>query len=1028
MYFPRNIRSNLVGKVKPTSQTIKCKHTLHTSARDSPVTVRGGDGKSANMFDKNLSLARKLQLMDEILTQKRAISSERLINLMKEITEQAAGDVPLTFMISLANTFIRRKDMISLELLLHMARGSWKYSAENARHRLNPWEKLMSHSISELFKCGNPNDASTLLMRMSSSGYRPSIGSLLSILDGLGSTSRVGALTLPLLKSILRTAEKEHWDQQHRFYTLLLRAVRKYVSHHCTSSKDVKNAWLFMQQLQLRIEAQNQANNIERLAAVVSCCAALLTQISAGRTADEEMHAAVLSNMNGVFLDFMAACEVGSLPCRARDVAAAARSLLAPSSEYSSGQAQSHTSTAGKAITESLRATLCGATNSAQKWHGDAAVREAASEYFLAHARAGSLADVIADLRSFVHAIIAPADTAQERDMKQTPRGDFFDSSDFQHRRQQFALGVQDISDRVASRLSGDTSIDLNFSVLQLEEAFISSAASSAPHEATRAPADEREWLASLFRDIMANDAAVSRLHPVQDRRLSFASLSRNLSCLERIMIDAGVKPTHEFYAAAIDAVHGLVRRFGDENMEGAPHWSEGLLVAQMLIDGLADETRRSASIEASITNLLCARQSVLGQQPDPVAVQHAIAALDAAGAETGRLQLHSLCAVIKASTLSLSEAHLQALIAEGEGILNRQSVSAEGEAALLEALIFANARVRNGLKAFQLATRLRNSNVILRKRMYKWIIMAICQSTPRDSREWNLVKYPEVTVKRLIHEMQRSNIALDSDLLALLLRLYTKAAQIASKQGKDAEVLSSMLKFVELHCGLGSNAQTLSTATAATSEIVRELIKAHCVAGKEEEAYRILTDAENTYGVKIGPELYEPIMFSFAAVKGLLNLAKDIVVEMTNRDMPLTDGIVVPLALCHLNHGDPRDALDCLQDMYNQYSVRAPASTWLLLIDHSLARGDVFEARRAVALLDMMYSPGERASLIGPKSSASKNMEKAKGDVTSSLPVAGHSVKLGTPYGQRCAGVLTREQLLLHFGAYGFKLSDKKN
>jgi hypothetical protein len=148
---------------------------------------------------------------------------------------------------------------------------------------------------------------------------------------------------------------------------------------------------------------------------------------------------------------------------------------------------------------------------------------------------------------------------------------------------------------------------------------------------------------------------------------------------------------------------------------------------------------------------------------------------------------------------------------------------------------------------------------------------------------------------------------------------------------------------------------------------MIKELIKAHCIAGMERKVFQIINSAPKKYNVKLTAAFYEPILFYYAGIKGLNDIAEDVFMQMVNHQIPLTDATIVPMVLGHMKHGNLSDALDCVQDLFNQYRIRPTTSLWLLLIDASLKTGDVMEARRVVTLLSQLYSQEEREQSIGP-------------------------------------------------------------
>ena len=64
------------------------------------------------------------------------------------------------------------------------------------------------------------------------------------------------------------------------------------------------------------------------------------------------------------------------------------------------------------------------------------------------------------------------------------------------------------------------------------------------------------------------------------------------------------------------------------------------------------------------------------------------------------------------------------------------------------------------------------------------------------------------------------------------------------------------------------------------------------------------------------------------------------------------------------LEAGQPEEALDRAEDLFNQHGVRIDARTMRDLLDASLTKRDVYEARRVVVLIRRLFTPAERVAI----------------------------------------------------------------
>jgi hypothetical protein len=317
------------------------------------------------------------------------------------------------------------------------------------------------------------------------------------------------------------------------------------------------------------------------------------------------------------------------------------------------------------------------------------------------------------------------------------------------------------------------------------------------------------------------------------------------------------------------------------------------------------------------------------------------------------------------------------------------------------------------------------------------------------------------------MQEMERDGIAPSAEVLALLLRLYTKAVQVSSHDKEHQQL--SLEKMDELVASYGGKANR----RLVDEGVLRELVKARCAAGLVAEAQQLLTSAQKKYDIKPTARSYEPLIFQCAVLDGRLNAAEDMLMRLVNAAVPLTDAVVASFVAGLMRFGELSEALDTVQDMYNQHQVRPPATVWTALLDASLARGDVHEARRVVFLLKQLHTAEERAQLVGPvvssvptsvptgahsSAAASASSEgaaflaklaearsseeradadqrrqkvlheywhpraaKTKSGAPAALPA--YLLKLGVPVGQQQRGALSDESLALRFKAFNLAL-----
>jgi hypothetical protein len=497
--------------------------------------------------------------------------------------------------------------------------------------------------------------------------------------------------------------------------------------------------------------------------------------------------------------------------------------------------------------------------------------------------------------------------------------------------------------------------------------------------------------------------------------------------------------------------------------------WPEALAFVEGFLSSCSESVRKSNSVRHALVTLLCQRSGDAS-----VDAQGVCKALEAVKKSDG-VAPQTLCAVLEGAMHSLDDAALSQVLAEVEGYADRHMrkvlyTGAKNDGAdqtdLLRSRIFAHCRLREGYRALQLLRAWKNAGGRAEERMYRWIVHALHQATLDGDSEWGAAADPSRTVSFLTQEMERDSIAPSAEMLALLLRLYTKAVQVSQSHEQK---LQSLEKMSELVASYGGKAK----GRLVDEGVLRELVKARCAAGLVVEAQQLLASASKKYDIKPSAVCYEPLIFQCAVLEGRLNAAEDMLMSLVNAAVPLTDAVVASFVAGLMRFGELSEALDTVQDMYNQHQVRPPVMVWTALLDASLARGDVHEARRVVFLLKQLYTPEERAQLVGPMVSsapaavsasergsapssstsdgaaflaklaeARSSEEQAGGDqrrqkvlrdywhprpakskngAATVLPA--YLLKLGVPIGQQQRGALSDEALALRFKAFNLAL-----
>jgi pentatricopeptide repeat protein len=369
------------------------------------------------------------------------------------------------------------------------------------------------------------------------------------------------------------------------------------------------------------------------------------------------------------------------------------------------------------------------------------------------------------------------------------------------------------------------------------------------------------------------------------------------------------------------------------------------------------------------------------------------------------------------------------------------QNPSTTEGAVLLRRQIYARCRLRDGARALAQFRELKASGERVELRMYRCLIHALDETMVLDYSEADkILRKPGRTIDFLMQEMKRDQYPMTSEMLDLLLKIYGKAIRrVDAEEGHEMEALvQKMMDFAESFQQTDASGVQTSLINA---KVLRQLIKAHCQAGMVEEAEKLLQDAHQKYNVVLKGLCFEPLIYYYGVVRGDLTAADDLLMKMVSRAVPLTQAVVASFAQGYIRNGAAGKALDVIQDLYNQHRVRAPVTVWTALLDNALARGDVHEARRVVYFIQQVFTPQERALLIGMRMDKTGMDSDSKNDEDNnwsegydsdyegrrklqSLPV--ELWRRRVPTGLQERGVLSDESLQRRFQAYGLSLQQK--
>lgn len=503
----------------------------------------------------------------------------------------------------------------------------------------------------------------------------------------------------------------------------------------------------------------------------------------------------------------------------------------------------------------------------------------------------------------------------------------------------------------------------------------------------------ERTWTTNIFSTLVQSLMRELSSSSVEDRAIKISVLvSRLLNFAKLNKIRLGEK----FYASWIQSF-GI---YSDAGLSShTSNYHRALDAANYVIASLDDEVKDSPLVLDALIQVVCSHY-------DTVALDKAVEILYGKIGEGVPILPNTWCVILNAATICLNDESLRKLMTRLNDLKNSSRL--ENCQNILRSQIYAYARINNGYEALNLLRKYREIGGKCDIQMYSRVISALYLGLPDSEQWWKIVKDPKHTVEWILREMLRDGHHANSDVVALLLKLYTKNCQIAKVHGSSNIPFNEAKLFLEK---FASSGYMNHPKVKITEKTIKELIKCCCVSGLEEMAHQILITCEAKYGIKSTSLSYEPIIYYYCVIEPNLAIVEDIMITMVNRGVQLSTPIVDAIISANLLTGNSVDVLDRIQEIYTEHKVRPSPGALLRLLDFLLNRNDQHEARRVLVIIDQLFTEKER------QESNYIPLNKLEADIMPTTLRKNHDSWINTKsplLHQR--GVLTRENLAIRF------------
>jgi len=926
--------------------------------------------------------------------------------------------VPQTFYMDALRLVTSRKDAVRTELLLRMAQSNVFLSegldtsviangqanesrtfAQGGGNRSRPsqdsYHKLVSYAVTGLLREGCLDEAMTLLVRMSNEGYLTSRISLEKLLDSLGVNCRAtGPSFIAFLDKIHKMVVDNRWDQAPRYYTRLLKVLRHHLLRSCQDKSTLDAMLQRLESFWSQAQSHNQGKitDVELLSIRAQC---LIVAARAHRMishpGSEEKAQQTMESARQVFQDAIQ-FHVSSVP-------------------YSSTSSTSHVDrivfenvkhlvssiTIDDGLNELTSKDMFKITDSANPIKVDKEKLNYAWNQTLGQFRS-AFASLVTELAQDAH--VDDALSLLTLLLQQA------------HQQQESPSVVSSSSSSSVTKAAGN-------SVSNLESLLMEKLASTGGSKRLKAvpaagigsnPALKRkqndgdDWTQQLVAKIFVASARnLSREKPGGNFQNSLTELATKLKSFS-LANDIPVKDI--FYAAWIESLYPPLVESGFNDAATTKNslvtplrprlgWEKAYQIAMRLIDSLEDEVGRTPIIQHAVVSLLC-------RYLEPAAISQAESVLRETMTDgKNKVRSETFAFYIESSVACLGDEKLAQTLSLVEELVQRSDDVVARDPAVLVARLRAHARLCRGYKSLELLRnlRMRKSELNLgrgpERHVYTWVINALYLAWPSCDAEWRIATDPESTSEYILREMHRDGHSATSATIAMLLKLYTKACQIdRKKRGASLAIIDQAENFLLRSSQAGGNMG--HSRVIVTDSCIREIVKACCLSGQEERAISTIDKASRDFGLKPNSVCWEPLIYYYASKQGSINTAEDVLTMMTNRQVKVSSAIADAFVTGHLKQGDSTEALDRIEDIFNQHGVRPTPATFLKLLDFSLQSKDAFEAKRVVSVMKQMYTNEERdnslvwlsttARAIGSKNASEARMKKLGQDAAVQL------------------------------------------
>ena len=966
------------------------------STKKSAVDTQGISGS-----DEARKIADCFSKLNTLLENPRQASSDDVIEHMRALIDTDI-QVPLAYYLDSIRLFTSRRDILRTELLIRMCHKNLKlvgpgkdpanaYRFNRSAPEITPFQQVVSLAIAELSARGVTEDAMRLWVSMASLGYvtnRVSLYEIISKMQHLG-----GESNLKLLDKVHGMVKAQLWDDSPHYNNLYLGVLRQNLQVSCKTLSTVKAG---MHRVDTAFEDMKvKMNATKGQGAVASHTLLRATYLQCLLTAEESL--------------------------RLRCVEDHGENLLKEADEYSEKalagfyellKEREATSEASLPIWEEIFRTFDlnedKMRNQALDKMGENEIPKAMHQHYSSDHGEGARngRTTFTSLLSMEPGATLPSDDLQAQAIPRNLKvQNLMESS-----KPAFAMRsvVHNLIKSLCQRGQTDKALDVLKKYLELLA--LRNKPNVAASDAELALVAKDDDIKSALRqsvELMAGKTTPMQINMSSLQPLSHHNTPPKLSygdaAWARFLIGEAVENT--FFPALDDksgdtakrkeryvsteafvgnlqnlaTSHGLTlgplfyrRRVAQAAQCLEPtDWNAFERQAYMLIDSVDDKLGRTPQSYGALVHGLA------NNYDDPKAVHRALRVVFEMVAEKITVLPAIWASLLQGASQNLNDSELSDLLGNAEDFI-RVIPEFDTDKGVLEARLAAHCRLSNGYQCLELLKSLREKMPIhsphrVTRHTYVRVINSIYHMWPAggEEHEWSIVMNPHKTTEYLMREMYRDGLPLTQNIVATLLKLYTKKGQIQKGRMNKTTKFYKIGHYKVVQADLTETFRQANNFLWDTSvagfmghkkvpigqESIREMVKLCCVMGDTDRAMKVLEQSKEKYGVDGGSWAWEPLVHNLAVIQGNITAAKDVITLMNNANLKPTQRILDSL----VRVSELPEALDKLEEIFYATGARPAPATLLSLLDLALLNKDVNEAQRVCSTIHTLYTEEER-------------------------------------------------------------------